>query len=339
MAFMENAESKGFTARDKMANLKSFIDKSINHIYRKNQRKYKMELTLEKLKQHLGMPRKKIGKEYIWQCPYCRDSGRDNLKFNEEKSVLYCFANDRHAKMILSDLFKSNGTLYVKSNKDLIKPIVSLQNTAIDIYSQKIQENFLQDMFKWNNILLQDKKALDFLYKKRGLIKDTVEFCKIGIDEKKRLWTIPTFKYDCEKLYITGFEYRPIDLSKKGLHRTKNTPNFMAMINYYTSQVEALVIVEGYLDGYALYQHLNELAQASYYHIVSPSNGVNSLLKYIPQIDFSKYKRYYLYIDNDKVSREKALQILEKYPFFELIIMTCGCKDFNEHYLKCIKGV
>ena len=33
-----------------------------------------------------------------------------------------------------------------------------------------------------------------------------------------------------------------------------------------------------------------------------------------------------------------ASQILEKYPFFNRIKLTCGCKDFNEHYMKCIKG-
>ena len=58
----------------------------------------------------------------------------------------------------------------------------------------------------------------------------------------------------------------------------------------------------------------------------------------LSEIDYSRYKKFYLFIDNDDVSNNIKLQILEKYPQFEPINMNCGCKDFNEHYLKCIKG-
>ena len=43
-----------------------------------------------------------------------------------------------------------------------------------------------------------------------------------------------------------------------------------------------------------------------------------------------------LFVDNDEVSRPIADKICAKYPF-ENIRLTCGCKDFNEHYLRCIK--
>ena len=53
-----------------------------------------------------------------------------------------------------------------------------------------------------------------------------------------------------------------------------------------------------------------------------------------------KYKQIYLYVDNDKDGNKAAEQILDKYSQYniERIKLDCGCKDFNEHYLKCIKN-
>ena len=96
--------------------------------------------------------------------------------------------------------------------------------------------------------------------------------------------------------------------------------------------------MEGYFDGYALFQYLTEMGKIDLYHIVTPSNGVNGLIKQIDEIDFTKYKKFELFLDNDEAGERVANKILEKNPFFNRVRLTCGCKDFNEHYLKCIKG-
>ena len=36
--------------------------------------------------------------------------------------------------------------------------------------------------------------------------------------------------------------------------------------------------------------------------------------------------------------KEKIEKIIEKYPMFKRIVTKCDCKDFNEHYIKCIKN-
>ena len=193
-------------------------------------------------------------------------------------------------------------------------------------------------MLNCNDELYTHEKALKFLYKKRGITTDTVGFIGLGIDLKKHRWVIPTFEYSTTiEGNILGFEYRPNDLSKKGLYREKNTPTGLAMINCYTPQVENLAIVEGYFDGYALWQYLDEKKQSSYYHIITPSNGVNQLLNQLSIVDFNKYKRYFLYVDSDIAGQKEVQKIIERYPIFEIVKMNCGCKDFNEHYLKCLK--
>lgn len=194
-------------------------------------------------------------------------------------------------------------------------------------------------MQECNEKLLTIDILPSILLKKRGLNLSTARDVKLGVDMNKKRWVIPTFQYSTERANaILGFEYRPFNFSKDGLTRSKGTPTGLAMINSYKPTMEVLTVIEGYFDGYALYQHLKEQKQIQYYHIVTPSNGIQSLLKHISQVDFSKYKRFCLYVDNDEEGNKVAEKIMAKYPIFERITTTCGCKDFNEHYMKCIKG-
>ena len=293
-------------------------------------------LTLDLVIEHLGQPIRKNGSEYEWQCPICKDRGKDNLKFNSQKGVLYCFADESHARTILRGIMRNHKDyLYSKDKKEYVNRIVEAEKYQENKITPEKQKIFLNYMFECNASLLNDSKVLEFLRNRRGITQETVSNTGMGIDKVKRHWTIPTFRYGTGELI--GFEYRPPDLSKKGLCREKNTPTGLAEINCYTPQTEILVIVEGYFDGYALLQHLTEINQIAQYHIVTPSNGVQGLLRQIKCIDFRKYKRFELFIDNDETSRPIANKIIEQYPMFHNVELKCGCKDFNEHYLKCIK--
>lgn len=293
-------------------------------------------LTLDILQNYLGEPESQSGDEYIWQCPLCKDTGRDNLKFNAAKGILWCFADESHAPQLLREILKKN------KNKICFKHFNNdYENT--DRYKRfftiQKQMEFRTYMKECNEALQKSLMRVRFLRQKRGLTAVTVKAVKIGIDEYKKRWVIPTFQYSTERSnIILGFEYRPLNLGKDGLKREKGTPTGLAMINSYKPTTKALVIVEGYFDGYALYQHLYKKRQLKYYHIVTPSNGVQSLLKHISQVDFAKYKKFFLYLDNDEEGNKVAAKIIERYPMFQRILTPCGCKDFNEHYLKCIKA-
>ena len=293
-------------------------------------------LTLDILQNYLGEPESQSGDEYIWQCPLCKDTGRDNLKFNAAKGILWCFADESHAPQLLREILKKN------KNKICFKHFNNdYENT--DRYKRfftiQKQMEFRTYMKECNEALQKSLMRVRFLRQKRGLTAVTVKAVKIGIDEYKKRWVIPTFQYSTERSnIILGFEYRPLNLGKDGLKREKGTPTGLAMINSYKPTTKALVIVEGYFDGYALYQHLYKKRQLKYYHIVTPSNGVQSLLKHISQVDFAKYKKFFLYLDNDEEGNKVAAKIIDRYPMFQRILTHCGCKDFNEHYLKCIKA-
>ena len=291
-------------------------------------------LTLELLISVLGEPEKQSGDEYLWQCPLCKDTGRDNLKFNAVKGILWCFANESHAPQILKEILKKGRINLKPANTDY-----NSYDRYKHIFSMQKQIEFKIYMQECNEKLLTIDILPSILLKKRGLNLSTARDVKLGVDMNKKRWVIPTFQYSTERANtILGFEYRPFNFSKDGLTREKGTPTGLAMINSYKSTMEILAVVEGYFDGYALYQHLKEQKQIQYYHIVTPSNGIQSLLKHISQVDFSKYKRFCLYVDNDEEGNKVAEKIMAKYPIFERVTTTCGCKDFNEHYMKCIKG-
>ena len=292
------------------------------------------KLSLELLTTVLGEPEKQSGDEYLWQCPLCKDTGRDNLKFNAVKGILWCFANESHAPQILKEILKKGRINLKPANADY-----NSYDRYKHIFSMQKQIEFKIYMQECNEKLLTIDILPSILLKKRGLNLSTAKDVKLGVDMNKKRWVIPTFQYSTERANtILGFEYRPFNFNKDGLTREKGTPTGLAMINSYKPTMEVLAVVEGYFDGYALYQHLKEQKQIQYYHIVTPSNGIQSLLKHISQIDFSKYKRFCLYVDNDEEGNKVAEKIMAKYPIFERITTTCGCKDFNEHYLKCIKN-
>lgn len=307
-------------------------------------------ITLDVLINHLGPPTKKVGGEYVWQCPYCQDTHKDNLKFNENKNFLKCFANDRHAADVLSDINKGG---YINYPKNDFKPVKSLVHAENKLSDEQFDNNLIY-MLKCQENLNNNEKALAHLYKKRGITQDTAEFCGIGIDKDLHYWTFPIFEYTAQsyaKVKIIGFEYRPAILpnaikskrteqenkAKQGICRKKGSLSSLAAINAKTLFNDRLAIVEGFLDGYVLYQYLKEQKQDICYHIVTPSNGIGVLKNQINSVDFSKYTDVYLYADNDEKSKPIVDEIICKYPFIKVIQLDC-CKDFNEHYCKCIKG-
>lgn len=284
--------------------------------------------------EYLGKPHKQGGGYSKWQCPFCGDKGKDNLIYTHKTGTLWCYADDSHAPALLKNIFSKNKEHTYK----LVPKVIKSEPIKIEL-TQKRQEEFVFYMLECNYELLQDKKSLDFLLARRGISRFTVEYCGIGIDKSERRWVFPTYKYSCDSLpKLFGFEYRPLNLSKNGLYREKNTPTCMAMINSYTNLQKVLVIVEGYLDGYAFVDHLANTGQLKFYHVITPSNGVSNVVKLLKaaEYNFDKYKKIYAYLDSDEVSLPKAEALKIKYPFIEVQHMPCGCKDFNEHYLKCI---
>ena len=124
-----------------------------------------MQVELSDIIEYLGEPRTKIGKELIWQCPHCLDKSQDNLHYNPDKKILWCFCNEQHNKDILSEIMKKK-----HENK-------KAENKEIPAYI-KNQEKYLMYQILCNDALLGrlDKSLLDELNKQDMFEKGEYKF-------------------------------------------------------------------------------------------------------------------------------------------------------------------
>lgn len=125
---------------------------------------------------------KKQGDEFIFQCPYCMDTGRDNLKFNERKGILHCFANPEHSKMIYKKIM-SNPKL-----RRLSQPTQYEYQDDRNSLSYEEQIGYMLGFDTCNDYLLENEELLNLLYQKRGINKETVYNMNIGFEPHLNKW-------------------------------------------------------------------------------------------------------------------------------------------------------
>lgn len=309
-----------------------------------------MEITLNDITDYLGQPRTKIGKELIWQCPYCLDEHKDNLHYNPDKNILWCFANVQHSKDILSEIMKKKYEskrmenkeipAYIKNQKQYLY-YMELCNSALlgtltkdwidEVNSKNMFEQneyeFYLDLIKTDNA----EKARTYLKQQRGINTPTIELTGLGFDFKARKWVIPIFNMNCE---IVGFEYRLADFKNKKIWREKGTPSCLAKI--YGTGKKALLF-EGFMDSYCALQMAKNKDEIS---IFSTSAGVSALPKVINQLQFNKYDSITLILDTDEAADKVTKEIISKYSFIKdgrQFLFDSGCKDVNQFMMKEVK--
>lgn len=289
----------------------------------------------------LGNPVKTEGQEWIYQCPICKDRSKDNLKYNSGKKMLWCFASaGEHSRTILKEWAKQG---YFKKANEL--SVNTQKSVAKRPAPEKIRE-WVKYQQECNSYLLNNAGLLAIARSSRGITKDTILACGVGYDRSKNKWVFPIYSLE-NKGELTGFEFRSDrNLQKAGLHRTKRddgTHICLAQVNQFTEMTETLVIIEGFIDGYTLWQYFNELNVVNLFHIITPSNGIQGILGLLNEVDFGQYKSVWAYLDSDEPDAEDrrlGIEVMQQvqaiYPFINIKTMDCGCKDFNQHYLNCL---
>lgn len=280
------------------------------------------ELTLYDIKKILGEPTGKLGGEYVWQCPYCMDSHKDNMRFNERKGLLWCFADPEHSKEVLK---KING------NKNEYQPVKKTSVPEVPKW-EVMQEKYVEYMTQCQEELLTNQELLDYVYKKRGLSKKVIDWVGLGFDSEAQQFVIPIFglKEGCS---ITDFELRAYG-DKKVISRVGGGHNTVAMI-YGAAKAKTLYFTEGFLDGYALLQFLLDKNQSDF-TIYSCSHGAESLLKCLPSVNFSNFEEIKLMLDADEAGDKATKAIIEQYPFIKdsrKFLFDAGVKDIGEWVL------
>lgn len=310
-----------------------------------------MELTLKDIQEYLGQPRTKIGTELIWQCPICMDKSKDNLHYNPNKNILWCFANEQHSKDILSEIMKKKYEAKRMENKEIPAYIknqekylyyMGLCNSALlgTLTKDWIDAVNEQDMFEDNeynfylDLINTDKpqKARAYLKEQRGINTSTIEQTGLGFDFKARKWVIPIFDMSCN---LVGFRYRGADFKQKKVWTEKGTPKTLARF-YGADTAKTCYCAEGEFDAIILVQWLLENNQKDFM-VVSPSNGASSLLSVMPQLQLNKFEQIKLIMDNDTAGDKATEEVLKSYPMVvdsRGFLKQSGIKDINDFYLK-----
>ena len=308
-----------------------------------------MELTLNDIQEYLGQTGKKEGDEVVFGCSICQLSGgdvhSDNLKWNTKKNVLYCFKDSEHSRILLSEIMKKKHEEKKMSNVEIPKYVkcqeeyLMYQILCNDMLLGKFNKDLLDEMLKIGmcnkkeyethiKVANTDKPlgALEYLYKSRGIGKQAVEECGIGVDFFEQRWVIPI--YDMTSTLV-GFEYRELDFKNKKIKKEVGTPTCLAMI-YGALNSKQAIVVEGLLDGIVL----SQLAKDSL--ILSCSNGVQGTLKCLSQLQFNKYDEIKLILDADNAGSAETEKIITQYPFIKdcrKFLFDSGVKDIGEWYM------
>src|SRR5208283_3367486 len=145
-----------------------------------------------------------------------------------------------------------------------------------------------------------------------------------------KVWVLPII--DANNHTLIGFEYRKNNFSifYDNIKCMKEPGSYSCLSEInpgFNSKKQ--IILEGFLDAYLFLQHYGH----EKYHILTPSMGVHSIL---PLMDSWYNKNLFLYLDSDKAGIEVMNKCKEKYQDIQIKTLQCGCKDFGDHYLKCL---
>lgn len=289
-----------------------------------------MHISYNEICSYLGEPLKQSGGHSFWQCPICMDSGKDNLVYTHSKELLTCFADNSHSHEIYKRISQNN-------NKDFNYKLVKRpepKKTPLEIDLEYITKCEIE--------LSEDEQSKAFLKKHRGLYGETL-LLGMGIDKVNKRWVFPAIGFDFKLIgaeyrtshFIMTKDKRPKDHAK-GLFKAKGTVSDWSLINQASNKDKSLIIIEGFIDGYTLWQYLREQEQHNYYEIITPINGVGTIPGLLHKIPISNYKDIIFWLDNDEAGNNVLAQIKEKANFNYIVKkLSCRCcKDFNQWYLK-----
>lgn len=292
------------------------------------------DITLADIREVLSQNGKKSNGNWLFQCPICQDSSCDNLIVKGNGAYIHCFscANNEGGKYVLTEIEKKRAEERKKEQNIVV-------NEKPRFLDEELQSKYVEYIGITNDYLLNNDELLKFLYKKRGIDRDTVNDCCIGYDDTEEHWVIPIFSLKYSD-YIMGFEYRRKEFDKypssgSKVRREKGYITDICPV-YGKAKAKTLIICEGFWDSYALHQYLRNTGKSDY-TIYSCSNGVTSLVNVMNRIKFFNFNEIKLILDTDDAGSKVTDEIINKFPFIQDkrgFLFKNNCKDANEWLLK-----
>ena len=198
--------------------------------------------------------------------------------------------------------------------------ILSLQQTLNVSYTRPDVER-LEMMIEQ----LRGSPAYDYLINERKLNEETIDYFRLGYDEKKNAVAIPHFK-NGELINIKYRFLKPKDI------RYTSEPNAEQWL-FNDSGIEtalskgAVAIAEGEFDCMSLWQ-------AGFKNVISPGSGANSYAIWIESLD--KIKSVWIAYDSDQPGQNAAKELAERIGLEKCrnVLYPEGIKDANDFMTK-----
>lgn len=290
-----------------------------------------LDITLEQLIGVLGEPTKRAGHQYYFRCPACAltggDRSGDNLLFNDRKGVLKCFACDDGAKYALH--------LINKNSPQAKHTIKSVASKPVESWWQANTNNLWQYWVEANDEMTKDARRW---LNDCGITNETIEEWLIGFDGNPSIVHIgPCVSFPMISInhnnQLVGFELRQVGKNKVIRH-TYDSPNCLCIIAD-NKDATKLVICEGFKDAYSFMQILKKKNNLQQYTILTPSHGVNTIIGNLNALNFSRYTKCFLLLDNDEAGTKVTQEIKAQYKFFkDARSILKDHKDVNELWVK-----
>lgn len=195
--------------------------------------------------------------------------------------------------------------------------IQSLQQTLNVDYTKPDVEK-LEEMINQ----LRGSPAWGYLINERKLLESTIDYFKLGYDEKKDAVAIPFFK-DGELINIKYRFLNPKDIRYIG---EPNAEPWMFHSDGIQAGIEkgAIAIAEGEFDCMSLWQ-------AGFKNVISPGSGANSYGPWIETLD--KIKSVWIAYDNDAPGQSAAKELAERISIEKCrnVVYPEGIKDANDY--------
>ena len=300
-------------------------------------------ITKEEVISVLGPNYRQSGDELIWQCPACPggDKHRDNLRYNVSKQVLKCFACD-YASVIVGIIARRR---YGATN---VVPDWSTPQTEKEAPKPEQKEIEQKDLdnyyFECNTALMKNPVLLKAIFDKHTILPRTAVNCLIGYDIVKDKIVFPSRAAgpnptDFESTYANGAEYREYE-GEKTVRRIKGYSSKICRVDINFDRVKEAVICEGYKDAYNFIQLLKALQpeKLAYTAVFTVQNGTNSINadQCLQKINWKKFERVGLLMDNDEAGTTATQIARELFPFMEdwRIPYIYKYKDVQERFKK-----
>ena len=285
----------------------------------------------------------KSGSDLIISCPFHADNTPSfSVSTDENKPVVYCFSCGFTGTWV--DFYMATrGVNFSQAKKDLDLPDKEFGERQIKMPPlvkprEQVIVDYSEDCINATKIFYNGchQYFADKLYKARGITLETAVCCLIGF-LKNVGWIFPVVRFSDGK--FVGYEIREKNFGKfhfggreMKCYKAPHTPSCLSVV-FQPFKPERVVITEGFIDGYKMYQYIVEKHGECRDLILTPSNGVGTIPELMKKAKLPVSDDKVLFVlDNDEAGNKVVTKLQDMNKNYKFFGGLQDGEDFDEYY-------